>query len=130
MREIKFRVWDNELKIIFSPNNQIGGLWSIKESHNGIVKYKDGALMQYTGLKDKNDKEIYEGDIISGKPIIGKGTIEAKVIFSIEKGMWLLEEITDYEPPDIEYLFEITKDKRHEAVIIGNIYENPELIKE
>jgi len=78
------------------------------------VKYKD--YMQYTGLKDKNGKEIYEGDTIQAE-----GGNPNTVLWWEEKGLWGVDEKDTY----YDYLFEHYKE--HE--IIGNIYENPELIK-
>jgi hypothetical protein len=66
-REIKFRLWSNSLKIMFSPNSEIGHLWSIKEAPNGNIKVDDGdVLMQFTGIHDCDGNEIYEGDILQG----------------------------------------------------------------
>lgn len=69
MREIKFRVWDKELKEMCSVTDI--QLWinyvhySRKDSDIGKGNYPaDVILMQYTGLKDKNGTEIYEGDIV------------------------------------------------------------------
>ena len=70
MREIKFRVWDSDFKKMryLSSTHDI-----IEFDENGIGQYHNlqtgygewfGYLMQYTGLKDKNGKEIYEGDIV------------------------------------------------------------------
>ncbi len=75
-------------------------------------------LMQYTGLKDKNGKEIYEGDIMA-TPNGHKGVVtydECQYILASSKG--------EYEN-DMFY-----KVKNHGAEVIGNIYENPELLKE
>ena len=64
MREIKFRAWDEkDSKMVFDFINNDKGVVSL----NGIgqlVKSTWYHLMQYTGLKDKNGKEIYEGDIV------------------------------------------------------------------
>lgn len=67
---------------------------------------------QYTGLKDKNGKEIYEGDIIFGQhKIIGDWKSR---VYLLPTGVWFggarFEDVEDFE-------------------VIGNIYENPELLK-
>jgi uncharacterized phage protein (TIGR01671 family) len=62
MREIKFRAWDNYKKLMrydFLVASKDGEPFS-----NNLLAYPEWELMQYTGLKDKNGKEIYEGDIV------------------------------------------------------------------
>ena len=126
-REIKFRAWDKEFKeilylgeggedILFFENGNI----YLTENHdgNGFVM-ENFILMQYTGLKDKNGKEIYEGDIVK----IGY----VGDVVSLEVIAW--------EPP---YLLQKVKgNPEHKVVdddlsyseVVGNIYENGELIK-
>lgn len=121
-REIKFRAWDKERKIIEVLNPESVGYY-LGDSPN----YK---LMQFTGLHDKNGKEIYEGDIVkfhwfgfngSETDNDGIGTIvygnPYDMSFSISSegnGDFLINDTSHYEEPCIE--------------IIGNIYENPELL--
>ena len=125
MREIKFRAWHKEKKII-------GKVLGIDILHKEIyfsnenincyecTEFKDIELMQYTGLKDKNNKEIYEGDILSD----GNNKKPYKVIF--ENGSFRAEFEGDFE----EYSFDLIDVVAQGCEVVGNIYENPELIKE
>ena len=145
MREIKFKAWDKEKKKMIynvhtacdvSPELTNGESWfgAFLENETLSENYKY-VVMQYTGLKDKNGKAIFEGDILKtqwqhdgvtnydyeiiGKIIWWRGfvcwAIESKdrirPICSLER-----EQLADAEDGGIE--------------IIGNIYENPELLKE
>lgn len=126
MREIKFRAWLKEEKIM-------GEVLGIDILHKEIffsnedancyehTDFKDIELMQYTGLKDKNNKEIYEGDILKLRDNHGIGVIK----YSDEWGAFVVEYIKprplavlgmNYYKEDIE--------------VLGNIYENPELLGE
>ena len=126
MREIKFRAWDNILKKMLYTEEY----WIKKTDWYAINRVRgcaitetdtnNGVLMQYTGLKDKNGKEIYEGDIVTSERFIhtgdsyyNVGVIKyrediASFVFDEEEGGW----------DSIEVVYQV----------IGNIYENPELL--
>ena len=95
----------------------------------GEEEIEEEAVGQYTGLDDKNGKEIYEGDIglldcyDYEEPLFSG---EFKVIYDVEKGMWLL---VDLENKDRDFTFgEIKGYYKAEIEVIGNIYENSELL--
>ncbi len=116
MREIKFRAWDKYNKQMI-PNAEMG----IYEDPDGSIDF-DTVLslarfevMQYTGLKDKNGKEIYEEDecIFYGR--FGK---EKGIIKFLRHGFHIVLESGAGFKIDEFYL-----------EVIGNIYENPELLE-
>ena len=110
MREIKFRAWDKEKNEI-TTTICIGGLHIPYNSNpNNYI------LMQYTGLKDKNGKEIYEGDIV--RNTADKYHYEIK--WDNFESAWSLGENGS---PIRRYLLSEYWE------VIGNIYENPELLQ-
>ena len=122
MRDIKFRVWDNERNAMFNSKSVDIDFFEGKiEITSDTIRYdevytdeiKDFELMQYVGCKDKNNKEIYEGDIVKTKEHIGQ------VIYS--KGMFFIDVKGDFYLP----IYNVSEFME----VIGNIYENPELLE-
>ena len=130
MREIKFRAWlkygkeivdVEEIDFMNEVINYIDNDYENNEQEIIGAYFENIELMQYTGLKDKNNKEIYEGDIVKLRANHGIGVIK----YSDEWGAFIVEYIKprplavlgmNYYKEDIE--------------VLGNIYENPELLGE
>lgn len=120
MREIKFRAWDKINKEMFNVESIN---FQERRVYKDVVSYRnfnDIELMQYTGLKDKNNKEIYEGDILSD----GNDEKPYKVIF--ENGSFRAEFDGDFD----EYSFDLMDVNLQCCEVVGNIYENSELLGE
>jgi uncharacterized phage protein (TIGR01671 family) len=142
MRELKFRAWDIENKkwlkdwssykaggseqYFVGFNGDLGchrtivglsmPIFDIDDEPNGII------LEQYTGLKDKNGKEIYEGDIVEYSwDFCG---IKRKNKYAVE---WLSGKVEHY-PYSVDSGFTLP-DSVDGYMVIGNIHENPELLK-
>jgi YopX protein len=108
MRDIKFRAWE-------AANGQMNydPRFIAWESAAGMPLYAinranqepDVVLMEYTGLKDKNGKDIYEGDILKG----GNGGL--------------------VQCEDALRVFYSSAEAARQLEVVGNIYENPELLK-
>jgi hypothetical protein fuD12_02509 len=110
MRDIKFRAWDKVNKRWIKQFN-------IDLLNINIFSLPNIEINQYTGLKDKNEKEIYEGDILSS------AFSKRIVIFDENTCSFMLKDI------DLRNeLFSLTKEKSKNLEIIGNIYENKDLI--
>lgn len=142
MREIKFRAWDKKRKEMV-PDLCDWAIYESKEgfelrlgepikNHIGGFTEGGGILMQYTGLKDKNGKEIYEGDIVKYLPINAVVVIKFGTV-SIGTDDWGVEHIMTgfygkFQDDSTQQLGLETTPEKYK--VIGNIYENPELLKE
>jgi uncharacterized phage protein (TIGR01671 family) len=116
-REIKFRNCSHIDKKCYEP-------FTIKDmflhAKGGSIIAEDNELCQFTGLKDKNGKEIWEGDLL----ISNKGAKPFKVIF--EDGSFDGKDENSKGWIDLR-IFELDKKRKTIWEVIGNIYENPEL---
>jgi uncharacterized phage protein (TIGR01671 family) len=147
VREIKFRAWDklgkrmgnvNYIKYSDVKYTHISVRFKQKEKNiDDWFNYggKDGCdniiLMQFTGLYDKDGKEIYEGDIVKAKDPHrfqdGRQIFYTCEVVYTDNAMFMLKNNYDnYGKAETRY-FDL---KIMELEVIGNIYENPELLKE
>lgn len=121
MQNPKFRAWDKVSKKMVSNAYTIDawGRCSASVEYFGDV---DWHVMQYTGLKDKNGKEIYEGDILACDKAKDGHQHISKVNFGWSpEGFYGFYWDSGYEIRNVDYI-----DKRYS--VIGNIYENPDLL--
>ncbi|WP_069508571.1 YopX family protein [Lysinibacillus sp. FSL M8-0337] len=141
MRETKYRAWDKKLKEMFPVHelvfNRFDGapttikgythdekdVWNVHGGH--FMKYANAPryeLLEYTGLKDKNGNEIYEGDFVHIHiPIIGSEVTDFFGTVKFYEGAFWVDDNEVAIPlwSEINIPF-----------IVGNIYENPELLEE
>lgn len=123
MREIKFRAWDSELGFMVDEKHYLitlGGKILFDNNGEAYDQTNKSKLMQFTGLKDKNGKEIYEGDIIRAVHV-GKAGNES---YSRPYEVTYPGDIAAF---DAGGCF-LSKFTNGEIEVIGNIYENPELL--
>ena len=126
----KFRAWlkkeqkmDNEIDHISWLEDE---LYCIGDGITYMVLAEDLVLMQSTGLKDKNGKEIFEGDILE---VTDKHNWLEVVSYSQEKAMFVTEEINrEFKVPESP-LYDLLDSTFLKFKVIGNIYENPELLE-
>ncbi|KKF55655.1 YopX family protein [Streptococcus uberis] len=125
----KFRAYHKELKMMFEVKSLVYTLRLARlTNRNDLVpsrtcSFDEIILMQYTGLKDKNGVEVFEGDIVIAWSQGVKGAFEIKRRID---GLWLL--YPAWKDGQFWYLSP-TEDGRETIEIIGNIYENPDLLE-
>ena len=130
----KFRVFISDKK---NSKNSLTGMFKVHSLHTGTnkaiitslygncsIKLENNILMQCTGLKDKNGKLIYENDIV--KFYFNNDEIIAILVWDNNESRFYLN-TTDYFKDKYVTDYEITKQEKYE--VIGNIYENPELLE-
>jgi uncharacterized phage protein (TIGR01671 family) len=125
VRQFKFRAWDGEnlhyinekeeLQIVFGDKNE---KWSVWHPYDQILDGDDdeAVLMQFTCIYDTKSKEIYEKDIIEDH--LGRGVVEYKT------GAYRV----NYGNGECKWFIDYLTSERKTIEVIGNIYENPELL--
>jgi uncharacterized phage protein (TIGR01671 family) len=133
MRPIKFRAWDVTKKVMTA----VAGVWLGDDGsaltitfepapktkwHVGLVHGESGILMQSTGIKDKNGKEIFEGDILAPMPNDYKDEYKGSWKVVYHDGAYFGEDSDGHHITWLPYWTE------EQFEVVGNIYENPELM--
>lgn len=133
MREIKFRAWHESAEQMIYPD---------EHRQSDVLKWMEEGqpviVMQFTGLKDRNGKEIYEGDVVIKKDIdysitenweekdsrweapLPENEVDRDLVTLERFRFWLKNESFGYEGEDMKYWSEYE--------VIGNIHDNPELL--
>lgn len=133
----KFRAWDKESQTMldvslmdFKKSVLVGEHWKFGETN--FMSFDDIKLMRSTGLKDKNDVEIFEGDLLSWN---------GETPHIVKFGQWICEDDLGYKIRNIGFYIDSSYDNTEwfqgidyentpiKFEIIGNIYENPELME-
>jgi len=120
-REIKFRAFDDGV-MLYSHNNTINNSNIQNEWFFNSIR-EDAIVMQYTGLKDKNGKEIYEGDICTMFTDAPTEVVFKDGAFGYDDQSWYFISF------DQNQWFAWKEGASDNIEIIGNIYENPELLQ-
>lgn len=127
----KFRAYDSSLSHMYSPSEVMVGdscTWILDEDswEDEWIINNDLALMQSVGLTDSAEKEIFEGDILK---VTDKHSFLEVVTFNEDKAMFVSKEIKRKTDIPESPLYDLFNTDIFEIKIIGNIWENPELLE-
>ena len=127
MKTIKFRIFNKKIKSYIDIHSSAIMIDELNNLNDNLI------VEQFTGLHDKNGKEIYTGDILQLKKL--DGIVLLYKIFCVKGGFAFNTHQDDFYKPQIEiYFYESTSDMQNSSFIstleiIGNIFENPELLE-
>ncbi|MDU4319773.1 MAG: YopX family protein [Clostridium sp.] len=141
MREIRFKIWDKTRNKMLTSNcgafllTQEGNAVFHQNGNNpleALIEQIDYEVLMYTGLKDKNGTEIYEGDIVTYSVKGFKKINKTVMTFNEEHGAYLFGIYEGVKMPcgKKTRMNKYTRKSVNNVEVIGNIYENPELLKE
>ena len=129
----RFRAWHKTWKemgkvtcIHFDDKQSVISMFCEEEQASSALLDDEVILMQSTGLKDKNGQEIFEGDVIAIEVDDTETPINARVSQNSKIGVLMFHVFEDNE--DVP-MVELLEDNSVAFEIIGNIYENPELLE-
>ena len=132
VKNLQFKVWDKELKKMFDvykldiPNEMVS-YWSYEKRYSSQGYDMPAIVVQYTGRKDKDDAEIFQSDIVS-LPFEGNSNFMNAIIIRGMNGWefeWINERVSRTRQRKSEPIFH----NIHLWKVIGNIYQNPELLQ-
>ena len=130
MRPITFRAWD-KVKEIFTNYQIVDGMLYFMDKNTGVWKRDDKEkrfiLMQSTGLQDKNGIEIFEGDIVRWKDLESFDDFKIDEVLKVEYSNEFLKWVAIDKNGLQDDLYDFSDNR--ELEVIGNIYENPELLE-
>jgi uncharacterized phage protein (TIGR01671 family) len=131
-REIKIKIWDNERNKWCDDFFTYGSLSNENNSFTLNNLEGDKTMVQYTGLKDKNGKEIYKGDIVKTWHNFSKFDYNKDKQEEFCTGIWVCVWETPrfmFNPNDERCIGRMTSMRDSLCEVIGNIYESPELLE-
>jgi hypothetical protein len=133
MRQLKFRIW-NGTRFVTTSDAYIktsdGSLWDYDDDHGVTFSSGEklwsaaGDIEQFTGMKTTSGKEVYEGDILAEKHDGGEGEANIGHVF-FAAGSFMI----NGDGPLYDHIYSLSPDILEDYEVIGNIHENPELLK-
>lgn len=135
MRELKFRVWDKLEERFATCDEGYQGHYvlSLKGEFHNLQNGSGGKeyiVQQYTGMKDRQGKDVYEGDIVKWGMSHDQETAFCRlrvVEFHEQQLIYKVVEVGEY-PAGVDYLYEAMQPATRWCEVVGNVFENPELL--